>query len=90
MAKETYARKHNMFRLDIIEKLKFKACKSATQSKHMNTSVLMVKDCQFNLSGGRYLTEVSQHELLDESGYRYDFNVLDTEQLCELADELLK
>ena len=45
-------------------------------------------DHAFNLDGGRWLAEVTQHELIDNKGYQYQFNVLSVEDLCSLADYL--
>jgi len=89
MAKGKFENKHNVFRLEIIEQLKMKACRSTKESNFQRTSVLKVKKANFNLDGDRYLVEVSQNGLIDNRGYSYEFDVLDTVQLCELGDELL-
>tara|TARA_Y100000389_G_scaffold203324_1_gene251404 strand:+ start:1364 stop:1519 length:156 start_codon:yes stop_codon:yes gene_type:complete len=44
----------------------------------------------FNLEGSRYLTNVTKNCLVDNSGYEYNFYVLDIEQLCEIADYVQK
>lgn len=57
-------------------------------SEHTNAVVVKIEDedLMFNLENGRYLTEVSQYKLFDNKGYQYSFDVLNYEQLCELAD----
>jgi hypothetical protein len=89
MAKDTFSNKHKVFRLEIIRKLIGKIVNSKKQSKFRTTNVLTVKGSNFNLDGNRYLVEVYEDGLIDNDGHSYGFNVLDTEQLCELADELL-
>ena len=51
-------------------------------------AVRVKENQQFNLSGGRYLTEINQHHLVDNHGYEYDFYVLSLEQLCDIVDSL--
>jgi hypothetical protein len=46
-------------------------------------------DNQVNLDGGRYLDEITADGLIDNSGYSYGWDVLNTEELCDLADEFL-
>lgn len=42
----------------------------------------------YNLDGNRWLVEVTQNELIDNQGYQYQFNVLDLDELCNIADYL--
>jgi hypothetical protein len=42
----------------------------------------------YNLDGNRWLVEVNQNELIDNQGYHYQFNVLDLDELCNIADYL--
>lgn len=60
------------------------------ESKHSSTRVIKITndDLMFNLSGGRYLTEISENNLIDNSGYTYDYNAITLEQLAEIADSL--
>jgi hypothetical protein len=90
MAKINWVAKHDQFRTDIIERLKMKVYKSKLKSDfNINKPILKVEDAQFNLDGGRYLIEVSGSGLIDNCGYDYNFDVLTTEDLNELANELL-
>ena len=66
-----------------------KAMNSKQESKHTSKPCLQVhEELAFNLDGGRYLDEVVEEGLIDNSGYHYSFSVLTAEQLCELADHL--
>lgn len=66
------------------------ACKimdKGVESEHRSEKVLKVKDAQmFNIDGGRWLTEISTTELIDNNGYSYDFSILSIQQLCEAID----
>lgn len=64
--------------------------KSEQTSVHTNEQCLRVSDTLFLfLSDGRALVEVTHKALIDEDGYQYSYDMLDTEHLCELADDLL-
>jgi hypothetical protein len=92
MAKRiSYEQKLNNFTKDVIAKLVKKATKSKKPSKHLcNTSAIEVPIAVgFNLDGGRYLDEITPTQLVDNSGYTYQFHVLTTEQLCEVLDALI-
>ena len=66
-----------------------KAMKSKKKSKHMNSPCIQVPDSlAFNLDGGRWLDEIIEEGLIDNSGYHYSFSVLKAEELCELADNI--
>lgn len=57
------------------------------ESEQNSCRVLAVKEDQkFNLSGGRYLTEITAQELIDNEGYTYNHSQLTLEQLCEAVD----
>jgi len=62
------------------------------ESEFMSKVCLKIEDDDFafNLDGGRYLAEITQNELLDNNGYHYDFNVLDTEDLLDVIDHLIE
>lgn len=83
---KTLQKINNLFS-EIENKLKSLALKSKKQSKHQSGCCLQVKECQFNLEGGRYLDEITGDRLLDNHGYQYNFHVLSLEQLSELYDE---
>ena len=62
-------------------------------SKHMhNTQCLKITDEEFmfNLDGGRYLTEITRNELVDNSGYTYSFYELEYENLMLVTDYLIE
>jgi len=62
------------------------------KSKHTSDKCLIIQEDEFmyNLEGGRYLTEVHENILVDNSGYHYNFSVLDTELLMQVFDHLYK
>lgn len=66
--------------------------KKGVESDNISGRVLKVKndDLQFNLAGGRYLTEIGREVLIDNSGYQYGFDVLTLEELCEVVDSFVK
>ena len=66
---------------------------SSDFSDHVSTTqCLKIIDDEFmlNLEGGRYLTEITSEELIDNSGYQYNYSVLETEQLLKLFDYLIE
>ena len=66
-----------------------KAMKSKKMSKHTGKPCIKVSDeLAFNLAGERWLDEIVEGGLIDNSGYHYNFSVLTAEQLCELADNV--
>ena len=61
------------------------------ESKFISKMVIKVdNERSFNLDGSRWLSEVTQNELLDNHGYHYSFNVLSFDDLCDLADFIEK
>jgi hypothetical protein len=86
--KKTFVEQHTDFEKSVSLAIKLAVLKSRTISEHSNTIVIKIKDenIQFNLSGNRYLTEISHNNLIDESGYEYGFDVLSLDELCQIAD----
>lgn len=70
----------------ILDKLQ----KKGVESKHNGERVLKVlkETDMLNLDSGRYLTEITQDNLIDNCGYTYSHNVLPLEELCEVIDNL--
>ena len=66
--------------------------KSKDFSKHSNESALIIKGnaLLYNLEGGRYLTEIVKGNLVDSSGYRYDYSVLDIDKFMEVVDHFVE
>lgn len=60
------------------------------KSRHNSNKCLKVTkgEHQYNLDGGRYLTEVHTDRLVDNNGYEYDFCVLNTEDFFATIDYL--
>jgi hypothetical protein len=87
----TLLKKHKALRQEVASQIAFLIHNYGQESNHQNEKVLHIKDDQqFNLDGGRYLTEVSTTELIDNCGYTYHYDVLTLEQLCEIADSFLE
>jgi hypothetical protein len=60
-----------------------------TTSEFMSKMAIKVDgEYCYNLDGNRWLVEVTQNELIDNQGYQYQFNVLDLDDLCSIADHL--
>lgn len=61
------------------------------ESDHNSNKCLKVTkdDHQHNLDGDRYLTEINADCLVDNSGYEYNFYVLDTEDFLSTIDYLI-
>lgn len=53
--------------------------------------VLLIQDdnAMFNLESRRYLVEISEDELIDNEGYRYEFDSLKLEDLCIAIDSVI-
>jgi len=86
----TFIKKHKTLEKEIIAVIEQLIKAKGVESKHRgDVLVLKVKDDQqFNLDGGRYLTEITSNELIDNQGYNYNLSVLSLEQLCEVVDNL--
>ena len=65
---------------------------NGVESKHNSSQCLKIEadEFMFNLEGGRYLTEITNGDLVDNNGYEYSFYVLDTEDLLSLVDHLIE
>lgn len=85
---KTFVQKHKELEEKLNQRISVLIDRKGIESKHRNCLVLKVKsdDLQFNLEGGRYLTEISEDRLIDNEGYDYNFSCLTLEQLCELVD----
>ncbi len=60
------------------------------ESNHISNPVLKLNDDQmFNLEGGRYATEISFDNIIDNSGHSYHHESLSLEQRCEIIDSFL-
>lgn len=81
--KDKYKGLETAVRIRIASKIKSKG----TESEHRSERVLKVKDDQqFNIEGGRYLTEITATELIDNDGYAYNHSAIELEKLCEAVD----
>jgi hypothetical protein len=79
--------KYNGLEIAVKIRIRAKIISKGNISKFRTEKVLKIKDGQqFNLDGGRYLTEISSTELIDNNGYSYDYSVLPIEKLCEAVD----
>ncbi len=61
-------------------------------SRFDNSSLVLViqeDEAMFNLDSRRYLVEISEDELIDNEGYRYDFDSLKLEDLCIAIDSVI-
>lgn len=86
----TFRRKYLNLKQEVASEIASLIRQHGEDSKHRGKRVLKVKDGQqFNLDGGRYLTEVGSTELIDNLGYSYNYDVLDLDQLCEIVDSFL-
>jgi methyl coenzyme M reductase subunit D len=74
-----------------IDKIRDLIKSKGKESKHSNKRCLKVTkdDLQFNLGGGRYLTEINAETLVDNDGYEYNFYVLSTEDFLSVTDYLI-
>ena len=72
---------------------------NGTESKHSSNKSLKIKkdDLKYNLSGGRYLTEIKkvskftdEIELVDNGGYTYNCSVMDSDNFFEVVDYLFE
>lgn len=64
--------------------------KKGVKSDHTSSKCLKVTEDAFNynLDGGRWLTEISEDCLTDNNGYQYDYSVLETSEFMMLVDYL--
>jgi hypothetical protein len=84
--------KHKDLSREVNRKITTLIAKHGVESAFQNEKVLKVTQerLQFTLDGSHYLTEISNEELIDQSGYTYSYDVLTLEQLCELVDFFLE
>lgn len=90
--KNEFRRKYLDLEKEVSEKIAELIRKKGVEGKHRGASekVLKVKgDQQFNIEGGRYLTEITGNDLIDNEGYSYQHSCLTLDQLCEVVDSLL-
>ncbi len=88
MARQSLTDKLDSLKIAIRLRLANELMDRGVKSSHSSDIVLKVKDEQmFNLEGGRYLTEISERELIDNNGYRYSHDTIPLEQLCEAIDK---
>ena len=61
-------------------------------SDHTNYKCLKVIDNQFTfkLGDNKYLSEINKYNLVDNTGYSYNYGVLDTQDLMRLIDYYMK
>jgi hypothetical protein len=60
-------------------------------SRHDNSCLVLVihdENAMFNLDSRRYLVEISEDELIDNEGYRYNFDSIKLEDLCTAIDSV--
>lgn len=89
--KNEFRRKYIDLEREVAEKVAELIDKKGVDSKHRGASerVLKVKgDQQFNIEGGRYLTEITKTELIDNNGYSYNHSCLTLDELCEAVDSV--
>lgn len=89
--KNTFRRKYLDLQSEVASKIAELIDKKGKESKTLSCMVLKIKkeEQQFNLDGGRYLTEISKAVLIDNNGYSYNYDVLTLDQLCEIVDSFL-
>jgi len=85
---ETLTQKYQALEVAIRLRIASKIMDKGVESKHRSEKVIAIKkdELQFNLEGGRYLTEITAQELIDNEGYSYNLSVLPIDQLCEAVD----
>ena len=90
MANETkhYQNKLAELRRNIASDIHAKIKTNGTDSEYSHETVIGISDdnLKYNLDGGRFLTEISTHNLIDNHGYTYSYDVIDLDQLAELTD----
>ena len=85
---KSFTQKYNEFEEQIKLRLQKLVKSKGRESKHTNDRVLLIKkdEIQFNFERGRYLTEISETNLIDNYGYSYYYSALTLAQLCEIID----
>ncbi len=89
---ETFEKRNEELRNEAIIEIKGLIDEKGEESEHTTSSCLKLsnEELMFNLEGGRYLTEVHTEHLLDNSGYEYNFHVLEDEQFYQVVDHLIE
>lgn len=88
MAKR-FQNKYTKLEQEVNARLRYLVNKRGKKSEVSSELSLKVKEDQmYNLDGGRYLVEITTDRLVDNSGYRYSFDCLSIEKLCEIADNI--
>ena len=66
--------------------------KHGVKSEYKTNKCLCITEekYKFYLEGGRYLSELHYSEIVDDSGYSYDYSVLPISDLLELVDYLVE
>jgi len=74
----------------VFAKICFLLVSKGVKSEHSSNIVLKIEDeeVMFNLEGGRYLTEITGGELIDNGGYKYSLYAIPIGQLCEVIDSI--
>ena len=80
---------------NIIDKALYKLCdliqKKGEESGFVAGKCFKIKEgnYRYNLYDGRYLVEITQQDLIDNSGYTYDYTTLEAKQLLSLIDHII-
>jgi len=87
MSKKSFQERYNDLKSGVILSIKLSVLKSKRKSQFSDTTIITINDeqLQFNIHRS-YIVEVSHNDIIDSDGYTYGIQVLDLEQLCQLAD----
>lgn len=85
-----FQNKYKKLEQEVYARLRYLIEKRGKKSEFSSEKALKIKEdrMMFNLEGGRYLVEITADRLIDSSGYRYSYDNLTIEQLCEIADNI--
>ena len=86
--KKSFIELHSELKTSVMLAIQLAVSKSKTKSKHISENVIHINDdkLSYNMSGSHWLTEIAEGKMLCNDGYHFSYDVLDLEQLCELAD----
>jgi hypothetical protein len=87
----SYTRKLNELHGEVVNELRRKISVSMTRSKHLNNSrCLRIPELfeKLKTPQGCTIEEVLTHGIIDTSGMSWNYNILDTHQLCGLVDTI--
>jgi hypothetical protein len=76
--KVTYSTRYDILALYVKESI----------NQSIKKTYRLIRKANFELENGRYLVRVKTNTLIDNQNYEYHFDVLNLQQLCEIADEL--